>query len=147
MPNVVSHFMNVFPSLILRSPFHAVMSQKYAIIEFTGRKTGRQYHTPIAYVRDGDRILISTDSPWWRNLSGGAPVRMRLCGRMVSGIAVPVTDPARATAILRRLVDRIPSYARPAGLVRQGEKVSDGEIARAVSEGRISIEIHLEIAQ
>src|SRR3984893_9192727 len=70
--------MNLVPSIIIQSPLHALMSSKYAMIEFSGRKTGRTYKTPIAYVRDGNQLLMSTDSPWHRNLAGGAQVRMRL---------------------------------------------------------------------
>jgi deazaflavin-dependent oxidoreductase (nitroreductase family) len=137
--------MNLVPSIIIQSPFHAIMSSRYAIIEFSGRKTGRTYKTPIAYVRDGNRLLMSTDSPWYRNLAGGAQVRMRLRGRMVKGTADTV-GPDRSADILRQLVNAIPSYARPAGLTRRDGHVSDSEIARAVAEGRVGIEVQLEDA-
>src|SRR5215469_5555878 len=110
MPNKL---VNAFPSIIIRSPLHPIMSSKYAIIEFKGRKSGRIYRTPVAYVRDGDEVLLSTDSPWYRNVASGAHVRLLLRGRMVGGIADTVIDPDASTAILRKLVDEIPSYARP----------------------------------
>jgi deazaflavin-dependent oxidoreductase (nitroreductase family) len=137
--------MNLVPSIIIQSPFHALMSSKYAMIEFSGRKTGRTYKTPIAYVRDGNQLLMSTDSPWHRNLAGGAQVRMRLRGHMVKGTADTV-GPDRSAEILRQLVDAIPSYARPAGLTRKDGHVSDSEITRAVAEGRVGIEVKLEAA-
>ena len=72
---------NSVPTLVLRSPLHPLMSGRYALLSFTGRRTGRRYTTPVAYTRDGaDRLLLSTDSPWWRNLAGGAPVSLRLAG-------------------------------------------------------------------
>jgi deazaflavin-dependent oxidoreductase (nitroreductase family) len=135
---------NLFPSLVLRSPLHALMSGRFMIIEFTGRKSGRRYATPVAYVREGDRLLLSTDSPWWRNLAGGAPVRVRLQGRDMAGTGTAVTDPEAAAVIIRRLVDAIPSYYRPAGLVRDGGRVSDAEIGRAVATGRVGIQVDLE---
>ena len=141
MPNKL---VNAFPSMIIRSPLHAIMSSKYAIIEFKGRKSGRLYRTPVAYVRDGDRILMSTDSPWYRNVAGGAHVRMLVRGRTVEGTADTVTDAGASAAILRQLVDAIPSYSRPAGLAREGGRVSDGEIRRAIDAGRVSIEIKLD---
>ena len=140
MPNKL---VNAFPSIIIRSPLHAIMSSKYAIIEFKGRKSGRLYRTPVAYVRDGDRILMSTDSPWYRNVAGGAHVRMLVRGRTVEGIADTVTDADTSAAILRQLVDAIPSYSRPAGLAREDGRVSDSEIRRAIGAGRVSIEIKL----
>ena len=141
MPN---KFVNTFPSMIIRSPLHAIMSSKYAIIEFRGRKSGRTYRTPVAYVRDGDRILMSTDSPWYRNVAGGAHVRMVVRGRTVEGTADTVTNADASAAILRKLVDAIPSYSRPAGLAREDGRVSDGEIRRAIAAGRVSIEIRLD---
>ncbi len=141
MPN---KFVNAFPSIIIRSPLHGIMSTKYAIIEFRGRKSGRTYRTPVAYVREGDWILMSTDSPWYRNVAGGARVRMLVRGRTVEGTADTVTDADRAATILRKLVDAIPSYSRPAGLAREGGHVSDSEIRRSIAAGRVSIEIKLD---
>jgi deazaflavin-dependent oxidoreductase (nitroreductase family) len=135
--------MNLVPSLVLRSPLHRLMSGKYVIIEFTGRSSGRRYATPVAYVQEGSRVLLTTDSRWWRNLRGGAPVRLRLRGRTVEGTAQPVEDPARARAVLRALVDAIPSYAGPAGLRTEGGRVPDAEVDRAVQEGRVAIEVSL----
>ncbi|HEX9537651.1 MAG TPA: hypothetical protein VGA04_05690, partial [Streptosporangiaceae bacterium] len=80
-----------------------------------------------------------------RNLAGGAQVRMRLRGHMVKGTADTV-GPDRSAEILRQLVDAIPSYARPAGLTRKDGHVSDSEITRAVTEGRVGIEVRLEAA-
>ncbi|CAN5660530.1 hypothetical protein BH24ACT15_BH24ACT15_21450 [soil metagenome] len=57
---------NAVPTLVPRSRLHRLMSGRYAIIEFTGRTSVRHYSTPIAYVQDGGRVLLSTDSKWWR---------------------------------------------------------------------------------
>ncbi len=143
MATLASRAANFFPSMVLRSPLHFVMSGKYVIIEFTGRKSGRTYSTPVAYVREGDKILITTDSPWWRNLKGGAPVKLVLRGRKVSGTGTAVTDPERSAQILRMLLDAIPSYAGPAELEKTGGRVSDEEVKRAVAEGRVAIEVEL----
>lgn len=144
MVSVVDRLKNLFPTLFLRSPAHAVMSRQYMIIEFTGRRSGRTYRTPIAYVRDGGRLLASTDSPWWRNLEADPAVGLRLAGRDVAGTATVFTDPPQAAPIIRQLVDAIPSYARMAGMTRQGGRVSDDEILRAIADGRIAIAITLE---
>ncbi|MEU6584207.1 nitroreductase/quinone reductase family protein [Nocardia sp. NPDC046763] len=148
MPTFVDHAKNFFPSLIIRSPFHSLMSAKYGILTFTGRKSGRIYSTPMAYVREGNRVLLSTDSPWHRNLTGGAPVTLLLRGRTVQGVATPVSDPAEGAAILRTLVDAIPSYAGPAELATENGRVPDAEIARAVTTGgRVSIAVELGAGQ
>ena len=63
--------MNRVPAAVLRSPLHRVMSGKYLLLSFTGRKSGRRYTTPLAYLAKGDDLLMTTDSPWWRNLRRG----------------------------------------------------------------------------
>jgi deazaflavin-dependent oxidoreductase (nitroreductase family) len=144
MPSAVDTAKNLFPRLILRSPLHVLMSGKYLIIEFTGRKSGKRYTTPVAYVREGDRVYVSTDSPWWRNMSGGAPVKLRLKGRTVEGNATAIPDPERSAEIIRMLVDAIPSYAKPAHLTVEDGRVSDAEVAKAVAEGRVAVEVDLK---
>lgn len=145
MPTFIDRAKNLFPSWIIRSPLHGIMSDKYAILSFQGRKSGKQYSTPMAYVREGNRIYLSTDSPWHRNLTGGVPVRMLVRGREMHGIAAPIPNPDEGAVILRKLVDAIPSYAGPAGLAKENGRVSDAEIARSVTiGGRVSIVVTLD---
>lgn len=136
---------NQVPAVILRSPLHGMLSARYLVIEFTGRKSGRRYRTPVAYIRDRNRILLTTDSPWWRNFSTPVPVRLWIRGRVVPGTATAMADADDSAAALRRLLDAIPSYARPANLARGRDgRVSDEEISRAVAAGRVGIAIELD---
>lgn len=139
----MSRFANAVPKTVLLSPAHRVLSGKYAVLSFTGLRSGRRYTTPIAYVRDGDTVWLSTDSPWWRNVVGGATVQLRLRGRDHSGVTTVIQDEADTVAALRRLVDAIPSYAKPAGLRRIDGRVPDEELLRAVRQGRRSIRVAL----
>lgn len=91
-----SRLINAVPSLVLASPAHGVLSRRYALLEFTGRRSGRTYRTPVAYVREGSRVLLSTDSLWWRNLADRAVVRLRLRGHVVTGSARVVNDDQEA---------------------------------------------------
>lgn len=50
-------------------------------IRYTGRKSGRDFQTPVNYRLDGDRVTIAVMSPdaksWWRNFLGdGAPITL-----------------------------------------------------------------------
>jgi deazaflavin-dependent oxidoreductase (nitroreductase family) len=47
----------------------------------TGRKSGRRYTLPVAYVRHEGGLLIGTPFGWGRNLRTGEPVEIRLMGR------------------------------------------------------------------
>lgn len=130
--------MNAMPTAILRTPvLHRLMSGRYLLLTFTGRTTGRQYRTPVAYRRTGARLVLSTDSPWWRNLEVEPAVSVLLRGRQQTGIARRVTDPAEAATELGRLVQEVPGYRRAAGLSSQsGGGVSDDELLRAVTAER-----------
>jgi hypothetical protein len=76
---------------LLRSPAHAVLSGRLALITVTGRRSGRAHTFPVGYRRDGDRVTIAVGSPerkrWWRNLRDEAPVRLRLGGVEYTGRA------------------------------------------------------------
>lgn len=135
--------LNPVPRLILRSPLHAVLSRRLALLSFRGRKTGRWYHLPLSYVsRDGE-VIMTTDSGWWRNLRGGRPVRIRLGGRTRSGTARVVTEPAEVRAALEELVAAQPSYARFAEIRTLPGGALD--LDRAARE-RVLIRIELEAA-
>ena len=130
--------MNAMPTAILRTPLlHRLMSGRYLLLTFTGRTTGRRYRTPVAYRRSGARLVLSTDSGWWRNLEAEPAVGVLLRGTQQTGIARRVTDPAEAAAELGRLVQEVPGYRRAAGLrAEPGGGVPADELVRAVTAER-----------
>lgn len=72
------------------------------LLTFIGRKTGREYTTPVGYwVRDGN-LIVTTQSPWWRNLIGGQPVAVHLRGTRRRGIATPHPAPGDVDAYIDR---------------------------------------------
>ena len=86
--------------LVLRSPLHGLASRRFALITYTGRKSGREYTIPTFYRDKDDEVTIAVGWPerkvWWRNLTGeGAPVRLVVRGREVRGHAVATRDPGR----------------------------------------------------
>ena len=94
---------NPFMKWLLRSPLHGLVSGKYVLITVTGRKSGRQYTTPVQYGRDGTRLFIITsrDYIWWRNLRGGAEVALALRGEEAAGWATVETDADAVEAAAR----------------------------------------------
>ncbi len=138
--SIRTSLMNAMPRLVLGSPAHRLLSGRYLVLEFTGRKTGRVYSTPVAYRQHGDRLLISTDSPWWRNLAGGESVTVRLRGVRRAGTGAQVTG-AEAVDALRELAT-IRGYPRAAGMTRVGGVVPDAEIVSA-ADRRVVLAIEL----
>ena len=58
----------------------------FALLTYTGRKTGRTYHTPINVLRRGDHYVFaltygSEDSQWVKNVLASGECQMRHMGR------------------------------------------------------------------
>ncbi len=66
-----------------------VVGRSTALITFTGRKSGRTIKTPVTYVRDANRVVISAhrSRQWWRNLADHPSVELRLAGQRAIGTA------------------------------------------------------------
>ncbi|MBA2344275.1 MAG: nitroreductase family deazaflavin-dependent oxidoreductase [Rubrobacter sp.] len=110
------HLMNRFPALLLRSPLHGLMSKKFLLITFAGRKSGKRYTIPVSYLREGDAYLMTTDSPWWKNLRGGAPVRLRVKNKEIPALGDTITDEREVTQVLERFLEEQPGYGKYIGL-------------------------------
>ncbi len=97
MRNLLNRLGNVFIIPLLKSPLHGSLSSQIMLITFTGRRTGKTYTTPVEYRREGDTILVSSfkDRRWWKNLQGGAPVRLRVRGQDLPGVAQVFTQDMR----------------------------------------------------
>lgn len=74
---------------LLDSPLHGLLSGSMAVIEYTGRKSGKTYRVPVEYIRDGDALLVFSQAGrvWWRNFETEAPVSLRLQGQTVEAVA------------------------------------------------------------
>lgn len=67
---------------LLRTPLLCrVVGNRLVTLYVVGRKTGRRYVLPVAYVRDGDALLIGTPFAWVRNLRTGEQITVRLKGK------------------------------------------------------------------
>jgi deazaflavin-dependent oxidoreductase (nitroreductase family) len=100
--------------LMLESPLHAAASGSLMLITFTGRKSGKTYTTPVRYLeRDGVVwAFTSLDTKWWRNLEGGAPVRLRIGGEERAYRAEAIANaPDTILPALREFLSRFPQDA------------------------------------
>jgi len=144
MNKLVPFAVKAFFMVVLHTPLHPLLSSRWASLEFTGRKSGRVFHTPIAYYREGDRVWITTGSPWWKNLRNGAPVRLLLKLKAYRGTADPVADPAEAARRLRQILQSVPTLAYPGDVRITDGGVTDTELDRVIAAGRKVIEIRLQ---
>jgi deazaflavin-dependent oxidoreductase (nitroreductase family) len=135
-------FWNPIMKRLLRSPLHWPWSRWFAVVEWTGRRSGRRYSTPVAYLLRGDEVWVTTGDAWWRNLRSNPVTHVWLAGKQVVGDAALVTDPVESVQLHATLFEVRPFFARLAGLpARPG----DSQIARAVNAGRVLVRIRLRL--
>jgi hypothetical protein len=140
----VLRLLNPVMRRLLDSPLHWPLSRWFAVLVWSGRKTGRRYSTPVSYVLEGGTAFVTTGDRWWRNLIGGAPVAMRIRGRWQQGSAVPMTDAAESRAVHGRLFRGHPWFRRLAGISKGRDGGPDTTaIEQAVAAGRVLVRIEL----
>ena len=86
-PRPARILVNTIVTTILRSPWHGMRSNRLLLLTFTGRRSGKEFTTPMRYVQVGDTLLLRVVYPWWKNLVGHARVRILLRGQMCTGTA------------------------------------------------------------
>lgn len=135
---------NWVPVAILRSPLHRILRGKRLLLTFTGRTSGTRYATPVNYLQRGRTLLITTDSRWWRNLDGGAPVELHLRGNQVTAHAMAVLQPAEIAEGLTALIRDHPPYGRWAHvrIDRAGEP-NAADVHAEVARGRVLVRVRL----
>lgn len=128
---------------LLRSPLHRFVSGNMLVLEYQGRRSGKTYSLPVNYASDGDALWITSlpERTWWRNLRGGAPVKLWLRGRKVSGEAVVFEDPDEVAAGLQKYLAALPQAARYFGVeLDEKGQVRPEDAARAAGE-RVMVKI------
>jgi hypothetical protein len=147
-PKMLFKLLNPFMKLILHSPLHGRISSRVMELSFTGRKSGKRYSTPVAYVREGDTVIVVTYSSWRKNFTQPTPVQMLIQGKSMHGTAIFVDDPARIKPLLHTLM----AASGKEMLQRMGLWVDDldaasPEAVKQATQGAYFIEIHTKYGQ
>ncbi|MCK2217327.1 nitroreductase family deazaflavin-dependent oxidoreductase [Actinomadura sp. ATCC 31491] len=133
----LQNLLNPFVVRLLRSPLHDLVSGSVALLEVTGRRSGRLLAVPVSYRRERDvlRVLTRRSRQWWRNVRGGAPLRALVGGVTYEAVAdAGPADPeagGELVAVTVHLEARAPAAGPgPRGLWRRWfAAVTLGEIA------------------
>ena len=75
---------------VLRSPLHRLGSKTIALLRFRGRISGREFVTPLSYVRNDQTVWFLSDhsTNWWKNFrEGDVPVSIEIARTTVNGTA------------------------------------------------------------
>lgn len=114
IPESVFKLVNLVVVLLVRSPIHRFWSDSLVVIEFTGRRTGRSFKTPVRYVRKDSVVqcFTSKSGSWRRNIAISGEATLLLGGRQSSFNAEVVTqEPDRIRRSLLNCLDLYPQDA------------------------------------
>ena len=131
--------------LLLGSPLHSVVSGRFLVLRWVGRRSGDAHATPVSYIEEDGRLLLTSHETWSANFERAAPVAVTLRGRLLTGTAERVSDEQEAVAGHERMFRRRWSFAWLAGFrPRPGRRPSREEIEEAIRGGRVLVRVVLD---
>ncbi|MBL8076573.1 MAG: nitroreductase family deazaflavin-dependent oxidoreductase [Anaerolineales bacterium] len=135
---------NDFMAWVLRSPLHGMLSNGMMLITITGRKTGKQYTTPVGYYEEGGFlwVITSRDRTWWKNFQDGANVDLLLKRRPVKGFAEVELDEKSVEARMGEYLRHVPQAAKPMGIRVENKTPNVEDIAKTAKD-RLFVKIRL----
>jgi len=139
---------NPFMKVLLRSPLHRYASESLTLLYFRGRKSGREFVTPLSYVRRENTVwLLSAHSTrWWMNLrEDGTPVRLVIAGETLTGKAkLWDGDSETLRDRVRRYITALPRDAKFYGItLDENEKPVEESLAKVAPE-LVFVEVELD---
>lgn len=137
----LSDLYNPLMVLLLRSPLHGLVSQSLMAATVTGRKSHEDITVPVTYLRDGDTLFVISHSSrrWWRNLRGGAPVRLMLEGRELTGSGDVLENADCVGIVLKAWLRRVPAYAKLLGVKLDVAGLPDLRDLSQAAAGRVVV--------
>jgi hypothetical protein len=121
------HAMNPVMRLLLRTPFGRLV-RPFALLDFTGRRTGRRFLVPVGWHETDSGRIVVTPAPWRVNFHDGIPVTVWFRGRREQFIGTLDDGPTRVAAELQSIVDRRGSL-RPVGIrLPAGNRVTTADV-------------------
>jgi hypothetical protein len=145
MNNIFTQIGNKLTTLILRSPLHRIVSKSSLLVALVGGKSGNTITLPVNYFACGDSLYITSfrNRTWWRNLRGGAPVKIHLAGRDMYVRGNLVEDIAPVLENLKHFLQQRPELARYFGVRLESNDQPNTEDISKFAEKRVIVKICL----
>jgi len=146
--NFLYKTLNPVMTALLRSPLHGVASGTIALLHFRGRKSGREFVTPLSYTRENDtvRFLSAHSTRWWMNLRGEpAPVSIEIARERVTGKArLWDGDSEQLREGVRLFLCALPRDAKVYGIkLDENRRPVEASLAKAAAE-LVLVEVELD---
>ena len=106
-PKPVLVVLNPVLRRLLRSPLAPRLPAPMAVLEYTGRRSGRAYATCVGVHELAGGPVVFTEAPWRHNFAGGREVAVRRGSRRRTGRGVLVEDPEAVLDALEQAVQRV----------------------------------------
>lgn len=133
---------------LLRSPLHPLVSGSVLLLSVTGRRSGKQYSLPVNYVGEGQTLWIISQRQrtWWRNLVGGAALRLLIRGQETQAFGSAIVEPQELASALQTFFRSFPRYARYFKLTLDESGSPSAEDCARQAQRRVLIRIELQEA-
>ena len=147
--NLIYALLNPIVRGLLRSPLHGLGSGSLAILCYQGRRSKRNFATPLSYVRKDDvvRFLSSRETRWWTNFRDGlTPVEVEIGGKCFSGQA-RLLEKNNAALIdgVRFFLSELPRDARVYGGGLDSERKPLETALQQAADHLILVEVALDL--
>lgn len=140
--------LNPLMRALLRSPLHGITSRNIAILHYRGRRSGRQFATPLSYTRDGNviRFLSAHSTRWWVNFRGEpVNVSVEIAKEMHAGKArLWDGDSEHLREGVRRFLVALPRDARVYGIKLDADRKPIEESLAKVAHDLVLVEVELD---
>jgi hypothetical protein len=146
--NLLYKTLNPVMTALLRSPLHSIASGSIALLHFRGRKSGREFVTPLSYVRENGTVcfLSAHSTRWWMNLrEEGVPVSIEIARETYTGKArLWDGDSEELRKRVRRFLCALPRDAKVYGIkLDESRRPVEESLAKAAPE-LVLVEVELD---
>ena len=147
--NLIYALLNPVVRGLLRSPLHRIGSGSLAILCYQGRRSNRNFATPLSYVQKDDvvRFLSSRETRWWINFRDGpTPVEVEIGGNRFPGQARLLEENSAALIDgVRFFLSELPRDARVYGVGLDSERKPLEAALRQAADHLILVEVELDL--
>lgn len=121
---------------LLQSPIHGIASANLCVFSYRGRRSGRQFTTPLSFMREGStvRLLSSHNTHWWNNfLDGPVAVEIEIARKTYHGRATTLVEDSEVFRDgVRAFLAAVPRDAKVYGIKLDSHRSPrEEDIARA----------------
>ena len=103
-PGIVVRVLNPLMRGLLGSRVGRRM-KNVALIEFSGRRSGRQYRIPVGWHHAAGTAFVVTPASWRTNFAGGRSATVRHGGEVQPMVGTLVTDAAEVAEAVQAVLD------------------------------------------